>query len=89
MIVKDLMYPEKYTQNGEEKTKWINCGAVFIKDDGKMSLKLSAVPVNCDGQFQIFDKKPREGQQPQQPQQQYKPRPEIVHESIPTESLPF
>ena len=79
MQIKDVMYPEKYTTgpHNDEKTKWHNVGTLFIKDDGKMSLKLTMLPVNFDGNLMVFDRKPKEqgGYQhaPQQPHQAQRP----------------
>lgn len=98
MIVKDVMYPEKYTMNGEEKTKWHNCGALFIKDDGKISLKLTMIPVNFDGQMQVFDKQPKQQQhaqpqqqapQYQQPQQGQYNAPQVVQQNVQQQEMPF
>lgn len=53
----------KYTNaNGEEKTRWINCGAVFEKE-GRLSLKLECVPVGeWNGFFSLFEPRPRDRQ---------------------------
>lgn len=55
----DVVYGEKYTANGQEKTRWIRCGAVFGGDKG-FSLKLDCVPVNCTGWFSLFPPKESE-----------------------------
>lgn len=39
---------------GEVKKRYLNCGVVFEKD-GKLSLKLEAVPVVTEGWFQLFE----------------------------------
>ncbi len=68
MIVKNIVVGQKYTaKDGQEKTKWTTIGAMFIKDDGKMSVKIEQIPLNWDGQAQVFD---RDSQGQQQPQQQ-------------------
>jgi hypothetical protein len=41
----DLLYGKKYERNGEQKTEWIKCGLLFIKGDGKYSVKLQAIPM--------------------------------------------
>jgi hypothetical protein len=61
--VYDIVYPQSYTSNGEEKTKWINCGAVF-DSNGKMSAKLDSIPVGFDGWFKFFEPKPRQDSPP-------------------------
>ena len=41
MIIKDVVYCRKYqNKNGEEKKDYINVGALFIKDDGGISISL-------------------------------------------------
>lgn len=32
----------KYVRNGETKTRWVNVGTLFQKDDGKLSILLDA-----------------------------------------------
>ena len=40
MQIKDIVAGKKYlSKNGEEKTKWVTVGRLFIKDDGKMVVK--------------------------------------------------
>jgi len=57
MQVKNITVGNKYTaKDGQEKTKWTTIGALFIKDDGKMSIKLEQIPLNWDGNAQVFDR---------------------------------
>lgn len=43
MQIKNIVAKQKYVnKSGEEKVRWINCGSLFIKDDGKMSIKFNA-----------------------------------------------
>jgi hypothetical protein len=59
--IKDIVYSEKYVAgNGEEKTRYTNCGSVLERDDGSLSLKLEAIPVGFTGWFNCYDPKPRE-----------------------------
>ena len=53
-----------YTVGGEEKTRWQRCGAVFEKD-GRLSIKLDAVPVGNEwnGWLSCFPPKEREAPQ--------------------------
>jgi len=83
MTVKNIVVGQKYTKNGEEKTKWTTIGACFIKDDGKMSIKLETVPLNWDGQAQIFDREQRH--QPTQAPSQYTqpPRVDVAEDTPP------
>ena len=58
----DVVYGDKYVdRNGEEKTKWINCGAVIQTKNG-YALKLESMPINCNGWFSLFEPKPRDNQ---------------------------
>ena len=68
MQVKNIVVGQKYTKNGEAKTKWTTIGVMFIKDDGKMSGRIDMQPLNWDGNFVLFDiedKQPRQQQQSQ------------------------
>ena len=63
--VGDLVYPsEKYLHNGEEKTRWLNCGGVFESDDGKISVKITAMPtlMESGNWFRVFEPKPKDFQ---------------------------
>jgi len=55
---KNIMFPQKYTSNGEEKTSWKQVGKLFEKD-GKMTIKLDMIPIGSDGWLHCFDPKPR------------------------------
>lgn len=63
MQIKNIVYGRKYTaKSGEEKTQWINCGTLFINDEGKMSIKFNtyinpAAFVNEKGEvwLNVFD----------------------------------
>lgn len=56
-----------YTDSeGNEKTRWTTLGALFEKDNGKMSLKLESMPVGTewDGWASVFpddEEKPKRG----------------------------
>ena len=54
----------KYTSNGEEKTRWQRVGAVFEKD-GRLSIKLDAIPVGNEwnGWLSCFEPKQRDAPQ--------------------------
>ena len=41
---------------GEEKKRYVNCGAVFKGDDGRVSMKLESVPVSPEwsGWFALY-----------------------------------
>jgi hypothetical protein len=43
-----------YIKDGEEKTRWINCGILLETDNG-MRIKLDALPVNMgEGWLSVF-----------------------------------
>lgn len=62
----DAVYAgEKYTdRNGQEKTRYINIGALFSRDDGSMTLKLESLPVNFNGWIGFYEPKPKDGERP-------------------------
>jgi hypothetical protein len=63
----------KYTdRNGNEKSRYQPCGAVFENDRGNLSLKLEALPVGSEwsGWLQLYE--PKEPNQAQQRHQQQK-----------------
>ena len=62
----------KYTgQDGQEKTRWMNVGAILQKDDGSAVLKLEAMPIGNDfeGWIQLFKPKPSQNAPQAAPQQ--------------------
>ena len=71
MLIKDIVAGKKYiTKNGEEKTRWTTVGQLFIKDDGKMTVKFNEYinPMafcNDKGEvwFNVFDKKDKESKE--------------------------
>ena len=65
MQIKNIVAKMKYTtKQGEEKVNWVNCGSLFIKDDGKMSIKFTPyiIPLAFADEkgeiwLNVFDKK--------------------------------
>lgn len=58
----------EYTgQDGQTKTRWINCGAVFKNEQGNVSMKLDSVPVarNENGELWLSFFEPRQQGQSQ------------------------
>jgi len=57
-------------QDGQEKQRWINIGAVFKNDEGRVSIKLDSIPVRTNEKGELwlscFVPKPRNQQQPVQ-----------------------
>lgn len=60
----DAVYAgEKYTdREGNEKTRYVNIGAMFTRDDGSQCMKLESVPVGFNGWINFYEPKPREGE---------------------------
>lgn len=78
-ITHDAVYAgEKYTdREGNEKTRFINVGKLFTRDDGSLTLKLDSVPVGFNGWINFYEPK-EEGSQggrerPQRGQRQTAP----------------
>ena len=57
MIYKDIVTKRTYTQNGQERTIWLNVGTLRVTDDGKEFLELNMYP---NTPFYVFEKKPKE-----------------------------
>ena len=76
---------EKYTdKNGDEKTRFINVGALFQRDDGSQTMKLESIPVGFNGWISFYEPKPKDGQD--------KPasgRPQRGGSAEPDDSVPF
>lgn len=85
--IRDVVYAEKYTaSNGEEKTKYTNCGSLLERDDGSLSIKLESIPVGFSGWLNCYDPKPKDGEQrPQRGQQRQAAAPD----EDPDSQIPF
>ncbi len=61
----DAVYAgEKYTdREGNEKTRYINIGALFTRDDGSLTAKIESIPVGFNGWVNFYEPKEREGGQ--------------------------
>jgi len=73
----------KYIQGGEEKTRWLRCGALLETDKG-MRIKLDSLPVGeWDGWLAVYpeDEGQRQGVEK-------KPAPAAT-ESVESDELPF
>ena len=65
-MIKDIKHARKYTKDGQEKTAWNKVGKLFKKDDGKMTIKLDALPVgDFDGWLVVTDPYEPDGARPQ------------------------
>ena len=42
-------------RNGQEKRRYLTVGKLFQRDDGSMSMKIDAIPVNFDGWLNAYD----------------------------------
>jgi len=58
MKIYDVVYAQQ--QNGDkekQKTQWIRVGVLLEKEDGKMRIKLDAIPIgNWDGWLNVFER---------------------------------
>jgi hypothetical protein len=71
----------KYIKDGEEKTRWINCGILLDTDKG-YRIKLDALPVNMgEGWLSVFP--PDEERQQARPAAAAAPAPAAGEEDIP------
>lgn len=70
MKVKDLVaVTGKYTDsNGQEKSRYHTCGAMFKKSDGTFSIKIESLPVGGEwnGWLNLFEPRERSQQRRQQ-----------------------
>ena len=68
----DAVYAgEKYTdRDGNEKTRYVNVGVLFARDDGSLTMKLEAIPVGFNGWINFYEPKPRDGEPPQRQERQ-------------------
>jgi hypothetical protein len=57
----DAVVTQRYSQNGEDKKRYINVGAVFEGEKG-LSLKLDSIPVQFDGWINFYEPRPRDDQ---------------------------
>lgn len=85
----DAVYAgEKYTdREGNEKTRYINIGAMFTRDDGSQTMKLESLPIGFNGWVNFYEPKPKDGEQaPRQasrPQRTAAPADDFADDSIP------
>lgn len=64
-VTHDAVYAgEKYTdRDGNEKTRYVNIGKLFTRDDGSLTAKLDAVPVGFTGWINFYEPKEKDGEQ--------------------------
>lgn len=76
---------EKYTdRDGNEKTRFINMGALFQRDDGSMCAKIESIPVGFTGWVSFYE--PRDKQQSERPQRPQRSAPPADE---PNDDIPF
>ena len=85
-----------YQKDGEEKTRWLEIGAVLQKDDGRKVVKLEALPISAefDGWVQMFpieDKSESGYEKAKQVAQDFKQNTQVESEDEPIDmsSIPF
>lgn len=61
----DAVYAgEKYTdRDGKEKTRYINIGSLFARDDGSLTLKVESLPIGFNGWINFYAPKAKESEQ--------------------------
>lgn len=74
----DAVYAgEKYTdRDGNEKTRYVNVGALFTRDDGSLTMKLESIPVNFNGWISFYAPKAHAGDRRTQQRQDAVMRPQ-------------
>lgn len=85
----DAVYAgEKYTdREGNEKTRYINVGTLFQRDDGSQTMKLESLPIGFNGWINFYEPKPKDGEQPQR---QARPqRAPVASDAFPDDGPPF
>jgi len=77
----------KVQVDGQDKARWVNCGAVFEKE-GRLSLKLESLPVGpgWNGWLSLFEPKDRDQAAPKK-QEVPKPGPPKVEDF--DDAIPF
>ena len=76
-----------YMKDGEERTRWINCG-ILLETDRGFRIKLDALPVNMgEGWLQVFDPDERQSKPAAQTGFRDKPAPSTVEAN--QEDIPF
>lgn len=84
----DVVVSEKYQdRDGNEKTRYINIGAVFETQKG-LSIKLESLPIGWNGWASFYEPKPKDGQQRQQTRSQSR-EPSGGHSSFAGDDVPF
>jgi single-stranded DNA-binding protein len=80
-------------RQGNEKKRYVNVGSVFQDDQGRMSLKLEAMPVGPEwsGWLAFYEPKQQDGIQTQQrpPQAQARPAPAALPDDDDGDDIPF
>jgi len=78
----DLCAPNgTYTdpKSGEERTRWINCGALIEKQNGRRAVKLESLPVEFNGWLECMTPKGANTSKPDAPA----PQPDDFDDDIP------
>lgn len=81
---------EYAASNGEKKKRYINIGSAFTDDQGRISIKLDAIPVSRDWSnwLSLYPVKEREEQRTQRPARQQPPARQNA-QSEPDDDIPF
>jgi single-stranded DNA-binding protein len=92
--IKDAVYSgEKYTdREGNEKTRHINIGGLFERDDGSLTAKIESIPVGFNGWVNFYEPRAKDGEQPQRrerPQRGATPAPANDPGGFEDDDIPF
>lgn len=87
----DAVYAgEKYTdRDGNEKTRYVNVGSLFARDDGSMTLKLEALPIGFNGWINFYEPKPKDGEQRQERSRPQRAAAPSASDDFADDPLPF
>lgn len=66
---------EKYTdRDGNEKTRYVNMGVLFQRDDGSMFAKIETIPVGFTGWVNFYEPRDEDGNKAERPRRVARPQ---------------
>lgn len=87
----DAVYAgEKYTdREGNEKTRYVNMGALFQREDGSMTAKIESIPIGFTGWVNFYEPKPKDGEQHPQRERPRRTAAPVTAGGAPDDEIPF
>jgi single-stranded DNA-binding protein len=72
----DAVYAgEKYTdREGNEKTRYVNMGVLFQREDGSLVAKIETIPVGFTGWVNFYEPRDQDGTKAERPQRAVRPQ---------------